>query len=94
MESTAPLCGKWWYENFHRIEKLVVCMIILERENLKGFGCDPQWDDTPQYLTYITEKIKTFITFEKPEHKRKYEVLVKETLKGEMTDKYWKKTKQ
>jgi hypothetical protein len=91
-----PLSDHWWYEYFHRIEKLVTIMVFVERENLKSFDGHPtpQFDDCPQCFAYIMEKINHFKTVQKPIFKRKFSELMKETLKGTVTDYYWEPEKK
>jgi hypothetical protein len=46
--------AKFWFEFAYRLKKLVIVLIILERENLKGFGCKPEMTDCPQCLVDLS----------------------------------------
>lgn len=58
------LTDEWWFEMHTRLQKLCAVSMILEGDNLRSFGADPQKDDIPQALigifSTIIEKRKLF----------------------------------
>lgn len=47
----------WWWEMHTRIQKLLVISMILEGDNLRSFGAQPEIFDIPQCLIYLADKI-------------------------------------
>jgi len=88
--SMNTISDKWWYEFFHRIEKLVTIMVFVERENLLSFTDKTDLDDCPQSLAYLTEKIEKFKKTKKPKMKRKYIELMN-SLNNTVVGRYVKK---